>query len=784
MSNLGIRNNSQTAAAYTQQLSFPVDVNEHTYSVGLAQPTSGNTTINAYVDGNLVSSANLFSNFFYTNGIFGFSTLQGCSDLLITPTSVEYTIGLGAHESTSLATQQVISIINGDGQLNLGTATGTGNTLPYNANSPAVLAALDTLGATLVSALPPLLAGPGKSSVLPASGGYGSTPTYIAGGGTTNNLLTLVYYVQANTSMTAAASGAANWTAVVLSNNAIGSAIGNAITVTLTNKNSTQLVLTAKRWTSGVSANLGPSITISSVAFNDLATHAIKITYYGAAGVGQFAVYVDGTNIENVTDSAILGEGYCGITSTAGATSFNVEMTLDTSTDTYEQGSAPVKGTISSQAGGDGSYLQPGVVAGRHLLGATSTDTSAVVDSSGNLLYARQTPAVATVVNSGGTYNAGLATGNLPLVNHATPVQTVINSGGTYNAGLATGNLPLVNHASAVQTVINSGGTYNANLATGDLPFANHDSAVQGTFTRASSSQLTVAASTLFVGQSSVIPASTNFLGGASIGTPSSSATAYTTIGGNPVFSKISLAWPTWFINYPDGSRGPTSGNYPAFGPVDIYVDGFSSGGNILQPSTSYYLSFFYSYGTNGTVTTGIFNTSALTQSQAATFYADGNVTLFLHQGPITTPAKPPSGSSSGSPYVPYQPTCPGYNQLIETRRGHIPAHEIIPGDHLRGWLDGEWNRVHRVGFAYSDIYEVEIEGEKFQVDANHLWWTPYGWWDTKWLHRGDVVMNAEGGVLVVDSLTNLGRGQYVKIKCENQRFRIGRALGHNVITY
>ncbi len=56
--------------------------------------------------------------------------------------------------------------------------------------------------------------------------------------------------------------------------------------------------------------------------------------------------------------------------------------------------------THSQTAGADGSNLLPGLVAGRHLVGATSTDTAAIADTTGKILHTRHSLAVQSTLGA------------------------------------------------------------------------------------------------------------------------------------------------------------------------------------------------------------------------------------------------------------------------------------------------------------------------------------------------------------------------------------------------
>jgi hypothetical protein len=80
-------------------------------------------------------------------------------------------------------------------------------------------------------------------------------------------------------------------------------------------------------------------------------------------------------------------------------------------------------------------------------------------------------------------------------------------------------------------------------------------------------------------------------------------------------------------------------------------------------------------------------------------------------------------------------------------------------------------------------MYRVKIGLEWFEVDENHLWAAPNGWWPQHSLLRGDRIINVDGKILTVDSVEKMGKGEYVKIFCERRRYRLGSLIGHNATT-
>ena len=180
---------------------------------------------------------------------------------------------------------------------------------------------------------------------------------------------------------------------------------------------------------------------------------------------------------------------------------------------------------------------------------------------------------------------------------------------------------------------------------------------------------------------------------------------------------------------------------------------------------------------------------NALTVNEAAAIFADGWITVAVNQGPVTTPAQPGSGSSSGGTYTPAPPTCPAVGQIVQTRRGFVKAEEVVIGDELLDWDDGVYNRVSKVAIMRSEIFRVVAGTEEFRVDRDHKWVVYAGrslwWWPThsisKSATRSPTADN--GGKDVVTEIESLGDGEFVGIDCERHRFRMGRLIAHNIET-
>ncbi|MBD5635733.1 MAG: hypothetical protein IAI49_14775 [Candidatus Eremiobacteraeota bacterium] len=343
--------------------------------------------------------------------------------------------------------------------------------------------------------------------------------------------------------------------------------------------------------------------------------------------------------------------------------------------------------------GPEGSHLTAGQISARHMYGGNASDGGAMVDSSSNLLYARHSPMITSVINSSG----------------------MIPSSGS-----------LVPQSSALPTVSNISIT----------------------------------------------------------STPTSSATSYGNYGSTPTptYSKIVASWSASTVYFPSGGTLAI-----AAGTQTFYVAGLGGTDptNHLQPSQSYYVNAWI---VEASATLMLFYTpNSLTVNEAAAIFGDGLITVTVNNGPVTTPAAPGSGSSSGGTYTPPPPTCPAVGQIIQTKRGFVKAEEIVVGDELLDWDDGVFNRVDQVTLMTSEIFRVVAGTEEFRVDRDHQWVVYAGktiwWWPTHSLSIGDALVAADGGKDIVTEIESLGEGEFVGIDCERHRFRMGRLIAHNVAT-
>ncbi len=260
----------------------------------------------------------------------------------------------------------------------------------------------------------------------------------------------------------------------------------------------------------------GSSGTVSGFAgatkTNDTGYHSYNLIVGVGAGSNTVEALIDGVNYGVFTDSTVTLLSPCGTTSYTGVSGLLNFFQYTASPESYSSQHASIKSTVAATTGGDGSFVQPGVISGRHLSGGATSDTNPLMASGSNtLLYTRHAAGVTTVIASGGTFNAGLPTAAtlLPIANHALQVTTVIaaatGSDGLYlnpnqvssrhvvtgtinvqhlNGGLNTDTSAVMSgsallhsrHSPGVQAVIVSGGTFNANLPTTGtiLPYVAH----------------------------------------------------------------------------------------------------------------------------------------------------------------------------------------------------------------------------------------------------------------------------------------------------------------------
>jgi len=272
------------------------------------------------------------------------------------------------------------------------------------------------------------------------------------------------------------------------------------------------------------------------------------------------------------------------------------------------------------------------------------------------------------------------------------------------------------------------------------------------------------------------------------VSTPINNQGSILSAGDNAFFSYSSTTtsisiWNTAFsIPRPDGTNVSIPANGSSGSPAWTFTG--------LHPSTNYHFGAYYNMG-SGTVQVVQSNNVTLPGTIAwvvQTLSADGRIPLFTDWA-ILTPASG-TGGGGGSPGG-GGGTCPAEDQLIETRElGFIPAIELRPGLHVRGWHD-EWNAVESAEAIEGWLHRVVAGGEEYRVDLNHRW-LPEGtapdapqeeWRLSSELASGDVLQAADGSLAVVESVSPAYWGRYVKIRAANQRFKIGKLIAHNYAT-
>jgi hypothetical protein len=114
----------------------------------------------------------------------------------------------------------------------------------------------------------------------------------------------------------------------------------------------------------------------------------------------------------------------------------------------YDLNHTAVQSTIASTPGADGLYTKPGMIAGRHLLGASSSDTAAVADSSGRVLIGRHAADVQLAQQrnyiSDGRFIQGNYANNYGWTAYGPA--TMSNTGGAYTANGVTYSMPTVSY--------------------------------------------------------------------------------------------------------------------------------------------------------------------------------------------------------------------------------------------------------------------------------------------------------------------------------------------------
>jgi hypothetical protein len=446
----------------------------------------------------------------------------------------------------------------------------------------------------------------------------------------------------------------------------------------------------------------------------------------------------------------------------------------------------------------------------------------------------------------------------------------------------ATNALPYGQHDSAITNVVNSGGTYNANLATGLLPLANHNQMVTyNTNVQIScSGQMPYMSGTTLHVPSTVLIMRSNGdycrvgVGNAALGTTTgygawyciwnsggtSSAVGYIDYNNSAYQSTITnpLYQVFGFMQYDNGYQfmapwvsaqhvsmlqtsfaiNGTSGvlaNASSFLNNQLSLNTFPNNpATMSATSTTTTVSWnFNIYYADGTVSATITGSKAITSSANTTYYAnvwftngspggyatyyqavtggyvciswgtssstnihvtaamnqDGSIFLAGYGFSITTPS---SGSQSGGGGNP--PQCPAAWQLVETQEsGFIRADMLQVGQHVRDSEEG-WNEIKALEPSTDTLVKVETLYESFTVDISHLWLKLGGdasaksadWIRTSELTIGTLISGRQNGeeiAIPIKSITNLGYGPYIRIQCERNRLMLGQLVAHNFVT-
>jgi hypothetical protein len=374
----------------------------------------------------------------------------------------------------------------------------------------------------------------------------------------------------------------------------------------------------------------------------------------------------------------------------------------------YGAMSTQVKNSLTSAAGGDGSYLTSGIINNRHFNSTGATLTGIQDDSN----YRRLS-------------TSSFQSGNTQLTHTAMSpgVQTGLNSSGQLIGVIST--------------------TARANAST----FLNNQLSLNG-----------------FSGGSFPVTTSTN---------SSNAATA-------------SVSWSAFSLYLTDNSAvsiGAGSLNFTGLvGSTTYYFNVWIS--TIAgEGYTSYQSGSYYVYG----------SVSSGAQSYAFIqgMNRDGSVAAIINET-AATPLAPASGSNTGGGGG-YKPQCPAIHQLVETQEhGFIRADELEVGMHLRDYNAGEWNVIQAVRIRDSYIVDVEIADEVLSVDETHLWLAAGGdpnarsldWVPTTELSLSTLIAGENGEkFFAVQCIGKRVPGQYVQIKCARNRFMLGQAVSHNIVT-
>jgi hypothetical protein len=238
-------------------------------------------------------------------------------------------------------------------------------------------------------------------------------------------------------------------------------------------------------------------------------------------------------------------------------------------------------------------------------------------------------------------------------------------------------------------------------------------------------------------------------------------------VGGTPT---VTISWSAYTVLMPDGSTASLAAN-------SVVQAG-------LTANAQYYYTAYLTV--SGGVATmnlgGNFGANTLpSQAQQYAPFLDTHIpitSLLSCATPSTQGGAPTGGSGGGGG------TCPSEDQPVLTKeRGLIPAGEYTTGMHLMG-PDGEWVKILGCCFEVAQMMIVTIEGEPHEVDTQHLWEKPdHTWIKTCDLTLGTILSGGDGKVYAPEKI-ELGIVKRLrKTSVEGGIFRIGKLIGHNVIT-
>lgn len=202
-----------------------------------------------------------------------------------------------------------------------------------------------------------------------------------------------------------------------------------------------------------------------------------------------------------------------------------------------------------------------------------------------------------------------------------------------------------------------------------------------------------------------------------------------------------------------------------------IHFTGCSSG------ATYYFMASYNPINGLWTIAISPSNT-AFTALQQQAMFSDGGYICF--EGSATGTSWT-GGGGTGS-----HQGCPEVDQELFIKRAsgaieYAAAKTLSVGDYLLD-PDGDWNEVFRAGIDDAEIWEVAFDTETIRVDASHLFDQTgnLDWINVKNLKRGDRLMRYGGGRIVVESVKNIGMGQFVHIGCHRMRYVLGKTVSHN----